>query len=213
MRVARRADHEVRLVGLLRVDPHGAAVVGSTTAGRGAGRFRSVGRPGAPRGARDVVADAPAETDHHALRAVPPVEVAGERLARRGADRLLGADDVPAERLVAVDVALPDVADVVARRVGVHVHLLDDHALLALDLVGVEARVAEHVHEDVERDVARLGRALDVVRGHLLAGEGVELAPDRVDLRRDVARGGPPPVPLKKRCSAKWAMPLSSRRS
>jgi hypothetical protein len=67
-----------------------------------------------------------------------------------------------------------------------------DHALLALDLVGVEAGVAEHVDEHVERDVARLGGALDVVAGQLLAGERVELAADRVDLGRDVTRGRPP---------------------
>ena len=102
------------------------------------------------------------------------------------------ADHVPAERLVAVEMTLPDVADVAPRRVGVHVHLLDDHALLAVDLVGVEARVAEHVDEHVERDVARLGRALHVVAGELLAREGVELPTDRVDLGRDVPRRRPP---------------------
>ena len=37
----------------------------------------------------------------------------------------------------------------------------------------------------------RVGRALDVVGGQLLAGEGVELAADAVDLGRDVARRGP----------------------
>src|SRR5919199_1605482 len=36
-------------------------------------------------------------------------------------------------------------------------HLLDDHALLALDLVRGEARVPEHVDEHVERHVAVLG--------------------------------------------------------
>ena len=108
---------------------------------------------------------------------------------RRGADGLLRADDVAAERLVAVEQVVVDAADEVARRVEVHVHLLDDHALLALDLLGVEARVAEHVDEDVERDVAGAGGALDVVARVLLAREGVELAADPVDLGRDVARG------------------------
>ena len=128
---------------------------------------------------------------------VPAVEVAEERLAGRGPNRLLGADDVPPEGLVAVDVALPDVADVAPRRVGVHVHLLDDDALLALDLVGVEAGVAKHVDEHVERDVTGLGGALDVVRGHLLAGERVELAADRVDLGRDVPGRRSPFRPLE----------------
>src|SRR5206468_11296473 len=64
-----------------------------------------------------------------------------------------------------------------------------DHALLALDLLALELRVAEHVDEDVEGLVAELGRAFDEVAGVLLAGEGVELAADPVDLHADVPRG------------------------
>ena len=124
----------------------------------------------------------------HARRAVPAVEVAEEGLALGRANRLLAADDVPAERLVAVEELVVDAVDVVSRRVVVHVHLFDDDALLALDLLGVEPRVAEHVDEDVERHVAVLGGALDVVAGVLLAGEGVELAADGVDLSGDLAR-------------------------
>ena len=135
-----------------------------------------------------VAAHRAGEPGDHAGRAIPAVEVVEERLARRAAHGLLRADDVPAERLVAVEELVVDAVDVVARRVVVHVHLLDDHALLALDLLGVELRVAEHVDEDVERGVAVLGRALDVVARVLLAGEGVELAADRVDLAGDVAR-------------------------
>ena len=111
---------------------------------------------------------------------------------RRAAHRLLAADDVPAERLVAVEKLFVDAADEVARRVEVHVHLLDDHALLAVDLLGVEAGVPQHVRDHVERDVAVLGRALDVIGGVLLARERVELAADRVDLACDVARARPP---------------------
>ena len=192
MRVAPRADHDVRLIGLLRVEADGAAVLGELD------RLGRARLPGLDRAEQllelldDVVADLAAEPDDGALRVVPAVEVAEERVARRRADGVLRADDVPAERLVAVQVALPDVADVAPRRVGVHVHLLDDHALLALDLVGVEARVAEHVDEDVERDIPGLRSALDVVPGELLARERVELAADRVDLRRDDARRRPP---------------------
>ena len=139
----------------------------------------------------EAVAELPADAHHQTLGPVPAVDVREERVARRAAHGVLGADDVPAERLVAVQVPLPDVADVAARGVGVHVHLLDDHALLALDLVGIEARVAQHVDEHVERDVACLGGALHVVAGELLAGERVELPADRVDLGCDVPCGRP----------------------
>ena len=51
--------------------------------------------------------------------------------------------------------------------------------------------MAQHVDEDVERDLAVFPRAPDVVPGVLLAREGVELAADAVDLVTDVPRGGP----------------------
>ena len=101
-------------------------------------------------------------------------------------------EDVPSERLVGEEQPVVDAADVALRIVEVDVHLLEDHALLLLDLGRVEARVAEHVDEHVESDVAGLRAALDVVAGDLLAGEGVELASDRVDLGRDRSRRGPP---------------------
>ena len=110
--------------------------------------------------------------------------------------------------MIAKEQLVVDAADEVARRVEVHVHLLDDHALLALDVLGLELRVAEHVDEHVERDVAGLGRAIHVVAGVLRAGEGVELAADRVDLAGDVARVGRRFVPLKNMCSAKCAIPF-----
>ena len=135
-----------------------------------------------------VALEPAAEADDHPLRLVPAVDVAEERLARRGAHRLLLADDVPAERLVAVEELVVDAADEVARRVVVHVHLLDDHALLALDLLALELGVAQHVDEDVERAVAVVGGALDVVARVLLAREGVELAAEPVDLHADLAR-------------------------
>jgi hypothetical protein len=53
-------------------------------------------------------------------------------------------------RPIAVEERVVDPADVVARGVEVHVHLLDDHALLAVDLLRRELRVAEHVDEHVE---------------------------------------------------------------
>ena len=135
-----------------------------------------------------IGADGSGDAYDHALGRVPAVEVRDERVARRALHRLLAAEDVPAERVVAVHEVVEHAGYVVARRVEVHVHLLDDHALLAVDLLGVEARVAQHVDEHVECDVAALGGAAHVVAGDLLARERVELAPDRIDLRGDVAR-------------------------
>ena len=177
------------LVGLLRVHLHRRAVRGDPH------RLGQAGLAGLHRAEqllellREPVADVAADADDGALGPVPAVDERRERVACRGADGFLRADDVTPERLVAVEQVLVDTADEVPRRVEVHVHLLDDDALLAVDLLGVEPRVADHVDEHVERDVAGGRGALDVVARVLLAGERVELAADAVDLGRDVARG------------------------
>ena len=183
----------MRLVGLLRVDVHAPTVRHGLGGKRRAGfRVLEVAEQLLdPLG--ETVADPAADADDHARRLVPVAEVVHERVARRGLHGLLAADDVPAERMVgAVDELLVHAVDEVPRRVEVHVHLLDDHALLAVNFPGVELRVAKHVDDHVERHVAVLGGALDVVPRVLLARERVELAADRVDLAGDVARGRPP---------------------
>ena len=117
------------------------------TAGPFAGEHDRLGQPrlGRLEGAeklfeplREPVADLAADADHGPLGPVPAVEERRERLPARRADGFLRADDVAAERLVAVEEVFVDASDEVARRVEVHVHLLDDHALLAVDLLGVE---------------------------------------------------------------------------
>ena len=88
---------------------------------------------------RQTVADLAADPDHGPLGPVPAVDERREGLPARRADGFLRADDVAAERLVAVEEVFVDASDEVARRVEVHVHLLDDDALLAVDLLGVES--------------------------------------------------------------------------
>jgi hypothetical protein len=179
----------MRLVRLLGVQEH--ARLGAVGEGGRLGGRRRAGLDVAQKALEigdQVAFDPSADSDDHPLRLVPAAQVVEERFARRGADGVLRADHVPAERLVAVEQLVVGAADEVARRVEVHVHLLDDDALLALDLVGGERRVADHVEEDVERRRPLLGRAADVVARVLLGGEGVDLAADPVDRGRDVAR-------------------------
>ena len=188
-RVAVDAEAEMRLVGVLAVDLHlrARAVYGGRRRVAGLGGLE-VAEQALDR-AEVIAVELARDADDHPFRLVPAAGVVEERLALCPADRLLAADDVPAERLVAVEELLVDAADEVARRVEVHVHLLDDHALLAVDLLRLELRVAEHVGEHVERLIAVVGGAADVVARVLLAREGVELAAEAVDLHADVARG------------------------
>src|SRR5690606_40141883 len=55
-----------------------------------------------------------------------------------------------------------------------------------LDLVRPEGRLGQDVAQDLDADVQAVGRQAGVVGGVLAAGEGVHLAPDRVDRLRDL---------------------------
>jgi hypothetical protein len=182
----------MRLLGRLRVEEDRRRVRRKLDRRRGARRARLDPTEQLLEALHQALLDPAADPDDHPLRAVPRVEVGEEGVAGRRLDGLARPEDVPAERLVGVQQTVVDVADVALRRVEVHVHLLEDHALLLRDLLLVEPRVEEHVGEDVEGGVARLRAAADVVAGELLAGEGVELAADRVDLRGDRPCGRPP---------------------
>ncbi len=202
----------MRLVGLLRVHIDLGSRRRFEDGGRGLARLRRLQVAEQPLDVRTHVAVEPSrDPDDHSRRLVPAIQIAEEGLARCVPHGLLAADDVPAERLVAVEHVVIDAADEVARRVEVHVHLLDDHALLALDLLRVELRVPQHVGEHVERDAAVLRRALDVVARVLLAREGVELAADAVDLDADVARGRTPLRPLEEHVLAEVRDPVRLR--
>src|SRR3954468_18159150 len=115
-RVARHADAKVRLVGLLAVDFH-AGSVGLNLRGRG---LAGLGRGQVAEQLLDlcdrVPADVATEADHHPPRPVPAVRIAKERVAVRRAYGLLASDDVPTERLVAIQELLVDAADEVAGR-------------------------------------------------------------------------------------------------
>ena len=113
--------------------------------------------------------------------------VAADRL-----DRGRGAQHRTAERLARECGLLELVEDHVVGRVERLADLLQDDAALALQLVGIEHRVAQDVghHLDAERHVLLQHRG--VVGGDLAAGIGVEAAADILDLLGDGAcRAGP----------------------
>src|SRR5579862_1323373 len=111
--IARHAEDDVRLVGLLREHLDAAVLV--RLYGLGLGRL--LRREIAEELADALVqpfADVAADAEHDAGRVVPAVEIRHERVARGVANGLFAADDVPAERLVAVEQLLVHAADVVA---------------------------------------------------------------------------------------------------
>src|SRR6184192_3928353 len=112
-RVARHAEAKVRLVGLLAVDFH-AGSVGLNLRGRG---LAGLGRGQIAEQLLDLCDRVPADVAteaYHPPRPVPAVRIAEERVAVRGAYGFLASDDVPTERLVAIQELLVDAADEVA---------------------------------------------------------------------------------------------------
>ena len=69
--------------------------------------------------------------------------------------------------------------------------LLDDDALLAGELLGIERRIGQDVGQHVERERNVGAQHARVIRGALDAGRRIEVAADRLDLFGDLARGAP----------------------
>ena len=94
----------------------------------------------------------------------------------------------------APDLRREQVVDDVVGGVLDHLDFLEDHRLLALQLVGVEERVQEDVRQEIDRERQMLVEHLDVEARVLLGREGVHLPADRVHRAGDrlrAARGGP----------------------
>ena len=83
-----------------------------------------------------------------------------DRVAREGAQVVLGAEDQPPERVIAERGAVDQVLGDHRRLVAGALDLLDDDAALAVELVGVDQRAADEVGQQVDR----LGRDLGAAR-------------------------------------------------
>jgi hypothetical protein len=93
-----------------------------------------------------------ARRHHHQLVAAEAaLELALERVAAQAGHGLERAEDGPAERVVAPQLLGKQVGHLLVGVVLVGEDLLAHHALLALDLGGVEARAAHEVGDHVHR--------------------------------------------------------------
>jgi hypothetical protein len=75
------------------------------------------------------------------------------------------------------------------RIVLVDLDLFQNHAALALDVRQAQDRVQHQVGQHIQGDGHMVGQRLDVEADGLLAGEGVQVAADRVHLAGNVLRG------------------------
>src|SRR5262249_56245295 len=90
------------------------------------------------------------EDEGDVVRHVPAVEEIEEALARHRRDRLLGADDRPAVRVLDVRAGEEELGRDPRRAVLALLDLLKHDLELALELAGVEGRSLNGVGEDVE---------------------------------------------------------------
>ncbi len=102
-----------------------------------------------------------------------------------------GAGQRTAERLLRPEGFVEDFLDAMLRLVEVHGEFLLDDAALLVNFRRVELRVKEHVGEDVEQFIKPVVAGLGVITGHLLAGEGVEIAADALHILRNLPRRAP----------------------
>ena len=127
----------------------------------------------------------------HALGAVLPIDEGMQLLRGEGLHRLGRAEDRAADRLVAERGFGETVEDDVVGRVVRGADLLQDHVLLALELLGVELGLGQDVGKDVDGQRHVVAQHAGVEGGRLDAGGGVDLAADILDLRGDLPGAAP----------------------
>jgi hypothetical protein len=104
-------------------------------------------------------------------------------------DRLLGAEDGAAERVIGPERGYENLVHEIVRRVLDHPDFLEDHAALHLHVFSGEARRGDDVGQQIERGRHLLVEHVRVERGVLLAGERVDVASEDVDDFGDVGGG------------------------
>ena len=74
------------------------------------------------------------------------------------------------------------------RRVPDHLHLFDDHTLLAGQIVGVETRIGQHVGQQIKGLWQRCIDYLQGKTGDFMGGVGIKMPTQTIGFRGDLAR-------------------------
>ncbi len=168
----------------------------------------------------DIAGDGHDDLGRHVLVS----EVGGHCRPREPVHAVTSSQDGPSQGMPLPDLLGKDIVDNVVRRVLHHLDLLQDHRLLALQLLGVEEGVQEDIGEQIHSQWQVLVENLHVEAGMFLGRKGVHLATDRIHGARDVFRapGGRPlehqvldqvrdPAPIVRFTSGACAHPDSHR--
>jgi hypothetical protein len=126
------------------------------------------------------VLEVPGRRDHQVRRGVPGLVVLADLVAADPVDRAHRAQDRAAKRAVAEQRGGEGLVRGVRRVVLVHRDLFEDHAALGVHVLRLDQGAGHHVGQHVDRQRQVRVEYPRVVAGVLLAGEGVQLAADRV---------------------------------
>ena len=127
--------------------------------------------------------------DHHIGAAIVAREIRGEPRPVERTHRRAGTENRSPHRLTGKGDLLQPVPDEIVRGILGRTDLLHDHVLLALQLLRIKCRIGEDVGEDIERKRHVGAQNAGIIGGRLGRGGGIEIAPYRFDLLRDLARG------------------------
>ena len=173
--------------------------------------FRDRGEAGSRLVEDARVLDRTRGADDHAVAGVMVGEIPADRGAVEAGDALRRPEDRPTDRLVGIGGGVEHVEDEVVRRVLDGTDLLQDDALLALELDLVEGRLGQDVGENVEREIGVLGEEVRVVGRLLGARRRVEVAACGFDFFRNGARRAAP-RPLEGHVLEQVREPMLGRR-
>src|SRR3954451_13654957 len=106
-----------------------------------------------------------------------PVSVRVEnRWPLKPLNRLFGAEDRLAKRMVLPEILCEDLVDQIIGVILVHLDFFHDDAALAANVGVIEYRVQDQIAEDIQSCGDVLVKNLDVEANTLLGGEGVHVA-------------------------------------
>ena len=110
-------------------------------------------------------------------------------IALEALDRVAGAENRAAQRVVFPEILSEDFMDQVVGTVLVHFDFFEDDAALADNVVGGESGIQNQVAEHVERDRQMFVEHLDAEADALFGGEGVNVSADGIHLARNFFGG------------------------
>ena len=129
---------------VLDVHPRGVLIVGGGGEGAGLGGLPTVQAGG--QGLDNLVmVHGPCDGDHRVVRRVVGVEIVQELVPGDGVYRVSGPADVSSQGVIGPDDLVEQYFSPLVGGVLDHVQLFEDDASFFLDVLGVEAGVAEHV--------------------------------------------------------------------